>query len=712
MFWRMFLVLMMAQFVMADDLLLEWFGRGKQDGIEPNLYMGSTSLGFRLVNAQLVSYVVKMDSDGMTTDYFVGKGMNGVVRCGLVVDDKMLLAGAFTTVNGVAQGRIAKLNADATLDTSFTGRVENGEIQCMAIQADGKILIGGSFTTVDGLTRRRVARLNVDGGVDTTFGDPNAGSTVFAMQVQTTGKIWIGGEFSAVGGTTRNFIARLNENGTLDTPNPNAGGGAVYAMQIQADDKVWVGGNFTSIAGGGRNRIARLNANGTLDTPNPNANSSVRSFKFQGDGKLLFGGAFTSVGGIGRKAIARLTTANVLDNTFSNTAAGTQSYVIHVFPDGNVLYGASGGSEYNNFMVNSNGVNVVSYGDGVNNTISFVASVGSEFFTAGLMTSAGMRAVSKGFNVYDEDGIVLPEPNLVFNVLNQTAMVPYGESQILLAGNFTTINGISHPYLARLNGDGTVDETFATVVQTVVNDIEVQDDGKIWIGGNFTTVNGVGRNRIARLNADGTLDTPNPNANNSVAAMALQSDGKLVFAGSFTTVGVDGRLRVARLNVDGTLDGTFVPSADASVNGVEVQPDGKIWIGGSFGTVNGSSRSRCARLNADGTLDAASVSFNNSIDKMWMVNGKLWAVGSFAVPRQFVARIDTATATVDGPTGLNPNQKPVALAPISDGSAWMAGPFTVAGGQSRLGLLRTTASGGLDSFAYGVSGGINVLLWK
>ena len=56
----------------------------------------------------------------------------------------------------------------------------------------------------------------------------------------------------------------------------------------------------------------------------------------------------------------------------------------------------------------------------------------------------------------------------------------------------------------------------------------MQPDGKILLGGDFTTLspNGgaaVARNRIARLNTDGTLDNAfNPNANNSVRAIAVQ----------------------------------------------------------------------------------------------------------------------------------------------------------------------------------------------
>ena len=76
-----------------------------------------------------------------------------------------------------------------------------------------------------------------------------------------------------------------------------------------------------------------------------------------------------------------------------------------------------------------------------------------------------------------------------------------------------------------------------------INVVVVQSDGKILIGGDFTALspNGgaaVPRNRIARLNPDGTLDTGfDPNANNTVYAIALQTDGKILVGGAFGNIG-------------------------------------------------------------------------------------------------------------------------------------------------------------------------------
>ncbi len=62
------------------------------------------------------------------------------------------------------------------------------------------------------------------------------------------------------------------------------------------------------------------------------------------------------------------------------------------------------------------------------------------------------------------------------------------------------------------------------------------------------------------LNSDGTLETGfNPDANNTVAAIAVQPDGKILIGGYFTTVGGQERNRIARLNADGTLDTWFNP---------------------------------------------------------------------------------------------------------------------------------------------------------
>src|SRR6185436_15513840 len=109
---------------------------------------------------------------------------------------------------------------------------------------------------------------------------------------------------------------------------------------------------------------------------------------------------------------------------------------------------------------------------------------------------------------------------------------------------------------------------------------------QVVIGGGFTVINTFPRAKVARLEGDGLLDqTFNPPANNGVVfAVAAQPDGKVIIAGSFTNVGGANRGRIARLNVNGTLDVSFNPGtgANGSINAIVLQADGRIIVGGDF----------------------------------------------------------------------------------------------------------------------------------
>ena len=109
----------------------------------------------------------------------------------------------------------------------------------------------------------------------------------------------------------------------------------------------------------------------------------------------------------------------------------------------------------------------------------------------------------------------------------------YAANPVLLDANKTAIN-----ITMVVPVPGTVDSNFAPNANSVVFSTTVQPDTKIVIAGNFTSVGGVTRNFIARLNADGTLDGGfNPNANGGVNCCAMQADGKIMIGGGFSTVG-------------------------------------------------------------------------------------------------------------------------------------------------------------------------------
>ena len=106
--------------------------------------------------------------------------------------------------------------ADTTLpENIYQGA--NDQIHIYAIQPDGKIIIGGDFTTYNGTSINRIARLNSDGSLDTSF-NPNLGAdnAIFFSKLDQDSRIIIVGKFTMYNGQMRNYIARLNLDASLD----------------------------------------------------------------------------------------------------------------------------------------------------------------------------------------------------------------------------------------------------------------------------------------------------------------------------------------------------------------------------------------------------------------------------------------------------------------------------------------------------------------
>ncbi|MHC1768560.1 MAG: delta-60 repeat domain-containing protein [Verrucomicrobiia bacterium] len=186
-------------------------------------------------------------------------------------------------------------------------------------------------------------------------------------------------------------------------------------------------------------------------------------------------------------------------------------------------------------------------------------------------------------------------------VVHSLAAQPDGK--VLIGGNFRTVKDATRRGLARLNSDGSADPTFVPGVEidyqfydTKVH-LLLAPDGKVLIAGEFTTVGTSRRVQIARLNADGSLDdTFNPNAgpDTKIWTLALQADGKVLIGGQFSEVTGVHHSPVGRLNADGTPD----PGSC-----IALQNDGQVLVGGGLTMFNNHIVGNIARLNADGSID-------------------------------------------------------------------------------------------------------------
>ncbi len=184
------------------------------------------------------------------------------------------------------------------------------------------------------------------------------------------------------------------------------------------------------------------------------------------------------------------------------------------------------------------------------------------------------------------------------------------DGNILASGIFIALNNQPRLRLAKLTQTGLLDNTFNAAISTsgIVHAIKRQPDGKILIGGNFKYVNGVRTRSVARLNSDGSLDDTFNIAGiiGDVYAFEIQPDGKIIIGGFFGGDASFPANGAARLNSDGSLDvnlGRTVTPPLVEVSAayaLAIQPDGKILVAGS---VFFTGETTIVRFNPNGTVD-------------------------------------------------------------------------------------------------------------
>lgn len=247
-------------------------------------------------------------------------------------DGRILVGGGFNTYDGVTRNRLARLNQDGSLDTTFvvgTG-FNNGQpykaTASILVQPDSRILVGGSFTTYNGTGCGNIIRLMPDGLRDPSFvigsgfSDP-AGIGVLPLVLQPDGRIIAGGGFTSYNGSSAGCIARLNSDGSRDTTFHTGTGfdQVVYALAVQPDGRILVSGQFTAYNGVPCASVVRLNTDGVMDTTfnvGSGPNDFVGPLALLPDGCVLVGGAFTLFNNVATNRIVRLLSDGAVDTTF------------------------------------------------------------------------------------------------------------------------------------------------------------------------------------------------------------------------------------------------------------------------------------------------------------------------------------------------------------------------------------------------------------
>lgn len=543
-------------------------GSGFNDSGEPIL--NSLTLqadGKLLVGGQFSGYngntkrsLVRINTDGSDDSTFVtGLGFsytntsvmgNSPARVNstvLLADGRIVVGGAFERYNGVSQNSITCLNSDGSLNTTFNSGIGLYKpygsyssvyeemkylgVHTLNLLSNEKILISGKFPRYDNTWATNLVKVDYGGTIDLSFNSTTGfDELVNCSAIQPDGKILVGGYFTKYNNTNKRGLVRLNTDGSID--NSFAIGSGIYttnidrinqlsirSITIQPDNKILIAGYFESFNGITKNCIVRLNSDGTIDTSfsltstiDINYYFSIYSVVLQNDGKILLI-ANTSSG----KKIFRLNPDGSLDNSFTPVNNGLMD-LFFLQPDGKILYLLDGALK----RLNNNGTLDTSFSSvWIDNTSS---------------------------------GIVIDIQN---------------DNKIIIAGNFTNVNGSSVPRIARLNSDGTLDYSFyptgvSFLQNSAIHEIKIMPNGKILIAGDNSN-----NFFLYRLSSSGGLETSfsdlqiNSNLNGNgiswfgIKNITIENNGSIYVGGGFNSFGADGRNRFARLTENTLETNTF-----------------------------------------------------------------------------------------------------------------------------------------------------------
>lgn len=622
---------------------------------------------FLTYNGKSSNGLVRINSDGSIDNSFnIGSGLNApAYKIAIQPDGKILVAGNFTTCNGVSRNRIVRLLSNGSIDTTFKpGTGFNNWVRTITILSNGKILAGGMFNTYNGNTSVRIARLNPNGSFDASF----VTGTGFQSEVTTilplaNGKVIAMGHFLNYKSTFMNRIVRLVSNGNIDNTFSSGGSfdGGVYSAVIQPDGKIVAVGAFINFDNKVRNRICRLNSNGSLDTTfKPEVpylvSEIIYSIAMQSNGQFIaVGKLLTYHEKNGLNNIARFNTDGTYEREF-NYSNGFQVSEVSSFaiqPDQKIIAGGTFYS-YNGFVsacvarLHPNGEIDSSFKSSIKHS--------SAVYTVNLQ-SDGKIIAGGGFVMKDNkpqrsiirlntDGTI----DTTFKIGSGVNSLVYttaiqSDGKIIIGGTFTLFKDSSVIRIVRVFPNGIIDTSFKTGLSfnDIVYKIQIQPDNKILICGRFTKYNNVAYSGIIRLLPNGSIDsTFNPGTGISngfpasgtafATALTMQSDGKIIMVGNFTKYNNWTINGIVRILPNGRYDSSFSvgPAFDAFPYNVIVQSDGKVLATGRFTTYRTISRNGIVRILPNGMIDQTfnpGTGFNRHTKGLSFHNGERILVG-------------------------------------------------------------------------------------
>ncbi len=535
---------------------------------------------------------------------------------------QFIVGGESVSWDGQVRTALARLNADLTLDTSWTPPLVNGVVYALALAPDGTVYFGGDFTAVDGHPRAGLARLITVGGnlvhdLAWRSKDPmpaNATTQVSALAVQDNGQLLVARlSFFTNAINHTDVLRRLNLDGTHDTSlsvDIVANNGSRVTSLIAepgTNPAIALAGTFTQVGPvAGHNALARISNTGTVDANfggSAGTNGPVNFLSRLADGRYIVVGNFGGVGGVTRNHIALLTAANgSVDTGFVPPSGTTDGFIqgATMLSDGRIV-------AVGNFSVYAglNAAGIVRFNANGTGAIETAFTVG-----AGAQVNPFTVATNAGRNLH------------AFTLAN---------NQVGLIGTFNQMLGARRVTTAVIDGAvanadaGDTSKTLLATPSSLVNrpaftgSAFLERNGELTVFGSIHSAAGTSNlGHIVRFTTSGGIDSGFPNgAGLGLTGLSTfgayratrQGDGKFVVIGDFVSYNGSTANHLVRINANGSIDSSF--DAGAGPNIYIVTPHslagGKTLLFGSFGsnfTYNGAAvAGNIMRLKADGSRD-------------------------------------------------------------------------------------------------------------
>ncbi len=489
--------------------------------------------------------LIRLNHDGTLDDSFnVEVDLSRVSQIGLQSNDKII---AISRTSGMG---MIRLTPDGSIDSTFNNSIGFNSVSSnygdLKILEDDKILYGGYFETFNNDSLSYLLKFNADGLIDDSFSFSNAlTSSSFFTYINSVlplenGDIIIAGNFNSIYGNPAKGIAKIKANGTLDPSFilPGASGNTFQRSVRAAFDhknNILVTGINSDVDG---YTLLRLDQNGAVDTSFKTGNAEYVNFtgylvepliSVSTTGEIYFSAFFTEYDNNFRQGLVKLNNDGELIIEFDADIAGKASLRATKFmSDGSVLVGGKF-TAINNQPMNSF----------------------AKLFSDGSVDLEFMENLGDG-------------PDLTVYSIEVD-----NSNNIILGGGFRYFNNEYTGSLVRLLNDGTLDETFTPNVYSPfigpgVNEILVTDSNHIFVGGLITSVSGIPINGFAKINNDGTLDDSfdlGLPSEADIKNIELRPDGSLIYAGN---IGFENDIILGKTDQSGNSDPSFNVDYDFS----------------------------------------------------------------------------------------------------------------------------------------------------